>query len=94
MAKKKTEDVGQVQDVGQAADTLVDLVVDTAIDLVNKRQVAAQAARQHDLGPGGVNEAMKAVAAADTLFTQAVLALVEVEAGAGADGGAGAGAEE
>lgn len=81
MAKKKQEEV-KVQEQAEAQEqyTLGDAIVAAAVDLVAKREFAAAAARQNNLGPGGLNEAMKAVGKAEGVFTEAVLALRAEEA--------------
>lgn len=69
------EQAGGGTPVVAGSDTLVDAIVQAARDLVVKREVAVTATRQHDMGPGGVSEAMKAVGQADRALTEAVLAL-------------------
>lgn len=80
MAKKSTQEENtQEQDqVTQDQPTLTPLeeavaqVVQSAVELVAARRTASSIAAQSNVGPGGVSEAMKAVAKAEGVFTAAV----------------------
>lgn len=73
MAKKSTQEENtQEQAALTPLEEAVAQVVQSAVALVAARRTASSIAAQSNVGPGGVNEAMKAVAKAEGIFTAAV----------------------
>lgn len=73
MGKKDKEKQAPEADQTQVAEqTIGDAIIEAAVKFVQARRYASQVATQHNMGPGGVNEAMKEVGKADRALTEAV----------------------